>query len=322
MLKLDKADRIILTELDRDCRIPSSRLAKRTRKSRQSVEYRIKRLVERGVITGFNLSINPHRMGYKIYKVYLQLRNIPQDRERLLQRLRTCGIVYWMGECDGVWDLIFAVFAKTDYEFYDLKNEIISEFGPIIVKRGWDAYVDVQQYPKMYLTGEIRPPKVWGGELINNELDRLDHEILSRMVNDARMPLTEVSSRVGSTPATVRERLKRMERLGVIVQYRISVDLGKLGLELYKAILHIDRYTKDDEKRLLEYMSRMPGIQYLIRDIWNMEPEFVMGDYHEYYDAMERLKREFPQVIRNIESVLMKTDEWTPGYRNLLKEGS
>jgi Lrp/AsnC family leucine-responsive transcriptional regulator len=317
--KLDKTDRIILAELDRNCRIPFARLAKIAHKSRQSVEYRIRRLVERGVITSFNTSINPHKMGYKIYKIYLQLRNIPKEKERLFAHLKKSGIVYWMGECDGAWDLIFGIFAKSDYEFYALKSELISEFGNIIVKNFYDVLVDVKQYQKMYFTGELREPTMFAGEVVQNRLSDLDHAILGEIVNNARIPVTELASRVGSNPARVVGRIKRLEKLGVIIQYRIGVNLNAFGLEYYKAIIHLDRYTKEDENKLLAFMSSLPGIQYYIRNIWDIEPELVVSDYHEYRELMEKVKVEFPLVIKNVEAVLMKTDEWTPGYRNLLK---
>ena len=243
---------------------PSSRLAKLAHKSRQSVEYRIGRLVERGIITSFNTSINPHRMGYKLYKIYLQLRNIQEEKQRLFEYLRGSGIVYWMGECDGAWDLIFGVFAESDYEFYVLKNELISEFGKIIVKNFYDLLVDVKQYPKMYFTGELHEPVMFGGEVVENRLDGLDHGILGEVVNNARISLTELASRAGSNPATVAARMRRMEQAGVIIQYRIGVDLNALGLEHYKAIIHLERYTgKRTRKGFWPTCQGFPCIGYL-----------------------------------------------------------
>jgi len=56
-----------------------------------------------------------------------------------------------------------------------------------------------------------------------------------------------------------------------------------------------------------------------IRNLWSVEPEFVVDSFQEYYQIIENLKKEFPQVIRTVDSVLMITDEWTPGFKNLLK---
>ena len=319
-IKLDKTDRRILEELDKNCRIPSTKLAKKVMKSRQAVEYRINRLVKRGIITSFNAAINPHKMGYKIYKIYLKLRNIPEEKDRLFSYLKSSGIVYWMGECSGKWDLIFALFAKSDYEFFALKNDLISEFNKIMIEEEGGILIDVKQYPKMYFTDSISPPTMFAGEVVQNKIDRLDYSILSEIVNNARIPLTELAKKVKSTPIIVLRRMKKMEKKGIIIQYRIGVNLNKLGLELYKAIIKLDRYSKEDEKRLLGYLSRLPNIQYFIRNIWQVEPEIIVNNYQEYYEIIENLKKEFPFVIRTVDSVLMITDEWTPGFENLLNK--
>jgi DNA-binding Lrp family transcriptional regulator len=43
-IKLDLTDRKILAELDKNCRIPNSILAKKVNKSREAVKYRIQQL--------------------------------------------------------------------------------------------------------------------------------------------------------------------------------------------------------------------------------------------------------------------------------------
>jgi Lrp/AsnC family transcriptional regulator, leucine-responsive regulatory protein len=318
-IKLDKTDRKILAELDKNCRIPTTILAKKVLKSRQAVEYRINQLVKRGIITSFNASFNPHKMGYKIHKIYLKLRNIPEEKQKLFAYLRSSGIVYWMGECSGSWDLILGVFAKNDYEFFKLKNELISLFNRIIVGEDGGILIDVKQYSKMYFTDEIVPPTMFAGEIIKNELDEIDYALLGEIVNNARIPINVLADKVKSTPIVVRGKLKKLEQKGIIIQYRIGIDLNKLGLELYKAIIRLDRYTKEDEIKMLEYISQIPNIHYFIRNIWQIEPELVVSSYQEYYRIMENIKMEFPSVIRTVDSVLMITDEWTPGFRNILK---
>ncbi|MBT7102545.1 AsnC family transcriptional regulator [archaeon] len=318
-IKLDKIDRKILTELDKNCRIPSTQLAKKVGKSRQAVDYRINQLVKRGIITGFQASINPHKMGYKLYKIYLNLRNIPAEKERLFKYLRTSGKVYWMGECSGSWDLIFGYFCKSDMEFFELKNELISKFNKILVEEEGQILVDVKQYPKMYFTNKTEEPTMFAGEMEDNKIDELDSSIIKEVVNNARISLVDLSTKTKATIQTIQTRLKRLEQNGIIIQYRIGVDLNELGLELYKAIIKLDRYSKEDEQKFLDHLSRIPNIQYFIRNMWQLEPELIVESYQEYYEILENLKKEFPNVIRTVDTVLMITDEWTPGFDNLLK---
>jgi DNA-binding Lrp family transcriptional regulator len=224
-----------------------------------------------------------------------------------------------MGEFSGSWDLIFAIFAKNDYEFFELKNNLISQYNKILVEEKGGILVDVKQYAKMYFTDQIVEPTMFAGRVENNELDKVDYAVLGEVVNNARIPIDKLAKKVGSTPTIVRGKLKKLEEKGIIIQYRIGVDLNKLGLELYKAIIKLDTYSKEDERKLLEYLSNLPNIHYFIRNIWQVESEIVVSSYQEHYEIIENLKKEFPSVIRTVDSLLMITDEWTPGFRNLLK---
>lgn len=318
IIKIDKIDRKILAELDINCRIPATQLAKRVRKSRQAAEYRINQLVKKGIITSFNANINPNKMGYKICKIYLQLRNIIEERKKLINYLMNSPIVNWLGECDGEWDLIFSIFVKTDYDFYKFKNKVISEFNKIILKEKEDIIIDILQYPKMYFTGKINPPVTLAGEIIENKLDEIDHKILAEIVNNARININELAKKIKSTPIIIRRKLKKIEQKGIINQYRIGVDLKKLNLELFKSIIHLERYTEEDEKKILTYINNLINIHYFIRNLSQIEIELVVKNYQEYTEIINQIKQTFPNIIRNIESVLMKTDIWTSGFKNLI----
>lgn len=316
-VKLDKIDLKILTELDINCRVPLTKLSKKVGKSRQSVEYRVNQLVKHGVITQFNASINFHRMGLKIYKLFIKLKNIPEKVNGLLNFLRKSPEVGWLGEADGAWDIIFSCFFRTDYEFYLFKNSIISDYSQIILDYYGTVHIDVRQYPKMYFANKILPPVMFGGDIIDNKIDRLDLTILKALANNARMSINEIARISKSTPIIIRRRLKKLEEKGIVVQYRINVNLPKLGLEHYKTIIYLDRYTKEDMNKLFYYSNTIPNIIYLIRDMWRIELEFVTISYNEYNEIISNLKKEFSDIIKNVESLHLKTDEWTTGFENL-----
>ncbi len=311
-IKLDKVDRKILTELDKNCRIPLTVLARKVRKSRQSVEYRINQLINKKIISSFNANINPHKIGFKLCKIYLQLKNKKEEKEKLIKFIQNSGKVNWLGECDGVWDLIFSLYVKKDYDFFIFRNDILTRFEKIIINEKSDIIIDIQQYPKMYFTEEISIPTLLAGDVINNKLDEIDKKILKIVSQNARESIVEIAEKTNVTPIMVRTRLKRFEKSGIINQYRIGINLDKLGLELYKTILHLQKYSKEDQERLFQSVSKISNIQYFIRNITQIELEFVVEDYHEYNKIVDKLKTEFSEVIRNVESVIMKSDIWVP----------
>lgn len=64
--ELDAADRAILRELIADARIARAELARRVRLSAPAVAERVRRLEDRGIITGYGARIDPRRLGYSL----------------------------------------------------------------------------------------------------------------------------------------------------------------------------------------------------------------------------------------------------------------
>ena len=60
-------------------------------------------------------------------------------------------------------------------------------------------------------------------------LDQTDWSILAELQRDGRLPLTELGRRVKLSSSATTERVKRLETLGVITGYSVSVDLEKVG---------------------------------------------------------------------------------------------
>ncbi|MBQ6807887.1 MAG: Lrp/AsnC family transcriptional regulator [Firmicutes bacterium] len=60
-------------------------------------------------------------------------------------------------------------------------------------------------------------------------MDKLDHEILQCLVENARVNATTIGERIGLSTSSVIERIRRMERCGLIQQYTTIVDLESMG---------------------------------------------------------------------------------------------
>lgn len=65
-----------------------------------------------------------------------------------------------------------------------------------------------------------------------HELDRVDRKILDILQRDGRIAMTELASQVGLSASPCTERVKRMERSGVISGYHARVAPEALGKNL------------------------------------------------------------------------------------------
>ena len=62
--KLDAIDKQIIFELDRNARIPETKLAKKVNRSKESVRYRIKKLQEEKILLGYRTWFDPSKLGF------------------------------------------------------------------------------------------------------------------------------------------------------------------------------------------------------------------------------------------------------------------
>jgi len=79
---LDKKDKKILYYLDFDSRQTLSQLAKKVGLSKQVIDYRIKSLVKRKIISQFYTVINISKMGYGQYKFYFKFQNVNLKKKK------------------------------------------------------------------------------------------------------------------------------------------------------------------------------------------------------------------------------------------------
>lgn len=64
--QLDQVDRDILTELQRDARLSFSELSRRVLMSAPAVAERVRRLEQRGVLTGYHAHVDPAKAGLPV----------------------------------------------------------------------------------------------------------------------------------------------------------------------------------------------------------------------------------------------------------------
>lgn len=63
-------------------------------------------------------------------------------------------------------------------------------------------------------------------------IDAIDREILGELARDGRIRWQDLGRRVGLSPTATAERVRRLERSGVIAGYRAEIDPAALGRSL------------------------------------------------------------------------------------------
>ena len=93
----------------------------------------------------------------------------------------------------------------------------------------------------------------------NYQLDEIDNQILELLIENTRMPYTEIAKKLIISAGTVHVRVKKMEDAGIIKGTSLSIDYAKMG---YSFIAYVGLYLSrtSETMHVLEELKKIPYI--------------------------------------------------------------
>ncbi len=138
-------------------------------------------------------------------------------------------------------------------------------------------------------------------------IDERDREILKILREEGRITLTELGKRVGLSPASVKNRVTKLEKLGAIKGYSAVVDPAFID-EYVQAFLEL-KLAIDDRSidGILREVAKFENVQSLYRRSGERQI-LIKASFHdtnELKDFAGRLKRLFGRNLERIETTLI-----------------
>ncbi|MFH2021472.1 MAG: Lrp/AsnC family transcriptional regulator [archaeon] len=298
-LKLDIKDKKILKELFRDGRIPFSLVAKKVGMSKEVVNYRVNKMLERGLLLGFNSVYDVKRIGWKIYMVYLKLKSIDNKREQeIINTLKSHKNVAWVIKCIGYYDIIIKIFARESHEYNHTIKEIESLIG--LSLSDYDSDAAEREHPVQipFLYAPVNPDR---HEDIRKEGDfkisNIDISILEELAHDARMPLSDMASKLSVSRDLLKYHLKKLEEELIILKYRPSAWSGSksLGFSWYLISLKLRQLETEKQMTLFSYIANHPNVTYFYE---------LTGEHDFGFEIRIKTGDELNDVMMQIRSIL------------------
>jgi len=318
---LDLKNRKILFELDKNSRTPLSKLAKKVGLSKEVVFHRVNNLITDGIILRFQTVISSYGLGYQANKLYFRLQNMDTKiRKQLHDYLMKDDRVFWIGYCQGRWDLIIAFWARNVREIGEFEDELLNKFSNYIQEREFTISRASLQYNRRWFhpdvgkttdTDFLEPVEMtFGEELEPAKVDETDLEILRYLANNARIKLKDISRLTKISIPVIKYRIKQLEKKKVIIGYKYALNTHKLGYQTCKACISLKNITIKKKATLIEYCKLKPETQNIVLTVgpWDMEIAFDVKNFEEYYKLMNEIQEKFSDVIRNYDSVLYASE--------------
>ncbi len=298
MAPLDMLDRALLYWLDRDSRMSIPALAHRVHASPPRVRYRIAQLVQRGAIRSFVTIIDYRLLGWRAYTMYYKLREMtPARLSRLLTRLQRDPRVLDIFLTDGTFDVQVAFLALHMDEAAEVMGGLREQLEPHIIEERLTVQLRSYAYPLDVLLGrtatEIGKPEF----LLDIhdkpiELNETDQKLLQAFSSHADWPVWKLAKAVGLTGPTAYARIKRLEKLKIILGYSIVADPNLPGFSRYRILVKRHHLTEARQRELVRFLYQLPQV---------FRATFDFGDYDLHYDLVAPDGNERRAVMRQVE---------------------
>jgi len=301
IFKLNKKDKRILSELDMDARQPISKIAKKVRLSKEVTNYRIKRLEKEGIIEGYYAVIDILSLGYIYCRYHLCFYNMePHIEKEIIKYLKVNHPLSWIISTTGEADFVIVIGAKSILEIKKIGDIILHKLGKFIKEK--KVYVVARKYHfkhnYLYNDQDLRT-EILGNNPKKIEIDATSIKILNMLSRNARLQSSEIASKVGLTANAVRARIKNLIKQGVILCFRIKINVSKLHYQHFRVFLNLKDVTDESYKKIKEFLHKEPCVIFITEALGKSDLEFqiIIRSHTDFYTFMNNMRQIFGQLI-------------------------
>ena len=142
-----------------------------------------------------------------------------------------------------------------------------------------------------------------------NALDKIDRKILRELQMDGRMTFSDLAKRVGLSISPCLERVRRMEREGVITGYATLLNPKFLNAELIVFVqIRLSRTSQDIFERFKKAAAKIDEVQecYLISGNFDYLIKARVSDMEAYRNFLGTTLLQLPDVQESTSYVVME----------------
>lgn len=142
-----------------------------------------------------------------------------------------------------------------------------------------------------------------------HQLDRLDRKILDILQREGRIAITELAARVGLTTSPCAERVRRMERAGVITGYHAQVSPAALDKPLLVFVeIKLAAKGADVFDAVRDELLHMADVLecHLVSGDFDYLLKFRLRDMREYRSLLGAVLKRLPVAAESRSFIVME----------------
>lgn len=310
-VKFDSKDNKILYLLSEDGKLPVTEIAKEVSLSKDAVAYRINRLIESGVITGFMPIIDVAKFGFHGYYLYLKLENLTKDTDvEILNYLKDSKYTMVVESCFGNYDVLIQIFVRSRDELDVFMRELrdrydnqIHDFVLLITTKEYKLpakYLMDSEGLRISLNRDVKSSR-------DVTFDQIDRKILKMLSFDAKTPTYKIANEINLSSDAVIYRIKRLLNVGIIERFMAVIDVSRLGYHWHVILFQLRNLTDEKEGNLVRFVKSHSNMLYLSQSIgkYDFSIDVNARDEKHFNSILMELRVKFHDIIKSYDTILV-----------------
>ena len=144
-------------------------------------------------------------------------------------------------------------------------------------------------------------------EIAPISIDSKDVEIIKILEEEGRIPILNLARRVKLSHETVRYRINKLVKNGVIEKFTVSINKSKLGYSIYAVIMISTwNYTQKEWEDFLKYLMDHPNIIAIekITGNYDLKIAFWTKNSDEFESVSHNIKTRYSKIIKDWQSFI------------------
>ncbi len=267
-LNLSTRDQHVIAAAYHRALSPVSEIARHGKLRTHTVRRTLQRCIEERVITP-KAFVDVYRLGYTQFELcYATAAPSQRATQSFLAGLQRSPRVAWIGEYSGEYQYILTVCCRSPRELVRFIEETTASPHVSVTKRLVAVRVSYTEFPLTCLSERVKGdrPLMFGVEGVER-IDEKDHEILKHISEDASLTTRELARTIGLSQSATIQRVRSLERRGIVPGYSYVVDFSRLGLQAFSIIISAKTHTAQLTKKILEFARTHSEVIYVVEAV-------------------------------------------------------
>jgi len=281
-LKLDLLDKKIIAELDQDARQSASSVGKKLKVAKETINFRIKRLLKNNIIKGFYPILNNSLINQFFYKIFVKFKQIdPKRRKEILDFLAKYPKMSQVLLLEGNFDVQLFILVKDNAELMQFMRSLNSFCGKEIQKKEILIIETMYRFNQKFSNAAKGKTSSVNLKKSEYQLKEIELGILRQISKNARMPVLEIAKNINSTSQLVLYHLKKLVKDKVIISTHVSINYDKLNVHHY----HLSFQVNDHKvlNQIIEFLNQKN------KSIWATK---MVGHYDGSFEVLVKDSQE------------------------------